>query len=112
MADAGEPSTTVKRLLSEFLVVRSTRSDDAADRYYCHRSKRTLWVEPEPLGQRSSRLAPRYLVDDGEGTRTYYVGDDLERAITRLLSVGRQTRRRVPVIPARMAPPPGETRAI
>ena len=112
MEIASVPVTSLRSLLSEFLVVRVTRPDDAADRYFCHRSKRTLWVEPEEVSKRSSKLAPRYLVDDGEGTRTYYLGDDLERAAARLLSVGRQTRRRVPVIPARMAPPPDEIRSV
>ena len=49
MEIASVPVTSLRSLLSEFLVVRVTRPDDAADRYFCHRSKRTLWVEPEEV---------------------------------------------------------------
>lgn len=103
---------TLKELLGRMLVTRVTHPDDAAERYLCHRTKRVLWVEPEPLGARSSKLAPRFLVDNGDGSRTFYSGDDEERALTRLLSPGRSTRDREPILPEKMRPPPGDHRSV
>lgn len=90
-------------LVRKHLVARTTRPDDAAERYYCPRTRRTLWVEPERIAERSSRLAHRYLVDNGDGTRTFYMGENLEMAITRLLSVGKPTRERAEVVPEGLA---------
>lgn len=85
---------SVGDLLRQHLVARCTLPSDAAKRYYCPRTKRTLWVEAEAPSERSSSEARRYLVDDGDGTRIFYSGDDFEVAMTRLLSYGKPTRQR------------------
>lgn len=84
--------TTIEDLLRSCLVTRKTLPSDAAERYFCHRTGRTLWVEAEKVSERSSRVARRYLVDDGEGARVFYSGDDFAVAAQRLLSYGRPTR--------------------
>jgi hypothetical protein len=85
------------------LVARTTRPDDAAERYYCLRTRRTLWVEPESLKARSCEGAPRYLVDNGDGSRTFYSGEDFSVAMERLLSVGKPERHRTEAVPLRLA---------
>lgn len=85
---------SIDDLLRQHLVARRTLPSDAAERYYCPRTKRTLWIEAERPSERSSREARRYLVDDGDGTRIFYSGDDFEVAMTRLLSYGKPQRNR------------------
>lgn len=86
------------------LVAKTTKPEDAAERYYCLRTRRTLWVEPDLPKDRSCDDAPRYIVDNGDGSRTFYSGEDFSVAMERLLSVGRPERRRTEAIPTRLAP--------
>jgi hypothetical protein len=83
---------TLEQLVSSGLVKCVTQMHDAADRYYCFRTKRTLWIEAEKTTRRSSKFAPRYLVDDGDGSKTFYMGDDFDRAVARFLSPGKPQR--------------------
>jgi hypothetical protein len=85
---------TLTDLICQHLVERATQNHDAAARYYCPRSGRTLWVEPEARPERSVHDAPRYLVDDGSGERTFYRGDDFEAACARLMTYSKYGRSR------------------
>lgn len=80
------PPTSVEELLSRRLIVKATTKDDAAERYFCHRSRRTLWVEPEDPKDRSVDGAPRFLVDNGDGSRTHYSGEKISQAIECLVT--------------------------
>lgn len=80
-----EPPRTIEALISSRFVEKRTQMEDAAERYFCHRTGRTLWVEPENPKERSVDDAPRYLVDDGTGDQTFYQGEDVERAIEKLV---------------------------
>lgn len=86
---------TLEQLVGSGLVKRVTQMHDAAERFYCIRTKRTLWIEAEKATLRSSRFAPRYLVDNGDGSKTYYLGDDFDRAVARFLSPGKPQRGQV-----------------
>ena len=76
---------TLQDILARRWIANATEAHDAAARYVCARTRRVLWVEPEDANQRSYRSAPRYLVDNGDGSRTFYCGDDLEHALAKLL---------------------------
>ena len=95
--------TTPEELVQRHLVAKTTKPEDAAERYYCVRTRRTLWVEPEVMSKRSCEDAPRYLVDNGDGSRTYYSGEDFGVAVSRLLSLGKPERHRTEAIPLRLA---------
>lgn len=94
--------TTPEELVRRHLVAKTTKHEDAAERYYCVRTRRTLWVEPEVISKRSCEDAPRYLVDNGDGSRTYYSGEDFSVAVSRLLSLGKPERHRTETIPLRL----------
>lgn len=84
---------TLDEMLRHRVVRRTTERFDAAERYYCDRSGRTLWVEDERPSARSSRGAPRYLVDNGDGSRVWYSGEDLDRALAKLVTFSKHGRR-------------------
>ena len=83
----------LRSLLDRRIVQRTTQPSDAADRYFCERSKRTLWVEPENTKHRSTSDAPRYLVDDGDGSRTFYKGESLSDALHQFTTFSKYTRK-------------------
>ena len=84
---------TFEELLAHRILRRVTERFDAAERYYCDRSGRTLWVEDERPAARSTKGAPRYLVDNGDGSRVWYAGEDLDRALAKLMTFSKHGRR-------------------
>ena len=84
---------TLHDMIARRWVIDQTQPHDAATRYICTRTRRVLWVEPVDVAARSHRVAPRYLVDNGDGSRTFYAGEDLERALAKLLLSSRPNAR-------------------